>query len=896
MPVRFNIADSETPVYLIPAPFVNINKTFDKQGDGEILGSRYTIQLDGYLVADRGSPKTNGTFIADGVDVVDGNVNHDGTDGKTGFYESLQAKQKAISNLISKLQSGGLLEVQHLDTSKQGFSAHVRLESVDLPCHDPGDPYKSKYTINLSCDYLLGPMTDVGEDINNDEDDWHRQDKWLISAATESYQVEETERFYLDRQANDESDSTSGDGQKRGEINRADKTYTITRTISATGKNKFDRETNVANGLETDGFTGIYAKDGRAWQQARGFVYDIVKYGNQFIFGRDNLEYPYTDALSLPKGSTLPRFGAGEDTKDNDDYHIFSLNLPTVTRLTEDGITAAKAADQAYKTFNYKRMPSIDVKSGTFTVTETFTLAPSITLATETVEISTSESEGEDGVEITISGTIEGVLDNSDDLAVGNIGNEDKDVERLDPVSENLDFATEGKVKDTNSKYQNALLHFNKSVDPKLKQTAEAIARKTDRLSSSTISSSPLTRNVTHQPTQGIITYNVSYKATRVGSGGNNLRYIPYVQSEEISINDTYPGQSFAEQLVLGRKLGPVLQNIGTQTHWQREVTISCKVNVTDPHICVDHEDDITGAGTYDSCVEGECSGYEIPTDGDGEPLPDPDPQTRSECEKYSGTWTLDGVSCADQETEGDPHTTRMDCIHDGGKWSYGSPEWIANPNFAGIGTSNTSRSEASENALQGSISQGRKTTTNLITSKPGYSIPTSIVGSTEDNAASLGNRGARFGNSANMGIDDDFASVIKTGCTNATGTDNPDLGVISCHWPKYKQFIGIKKLLNSLDPMTYIGDEYTGEAYISENHGGNRHVTKRFTNAPQESWNPKNGEWSYSISWVYELGDPYTTFSSSFFDSAFVDELVIPNDASKGTSELLRTSPGQYF
>ncbi len=892
MPVRFNIADSEVPVYLIPAPFVNINKTFDKQGDGEILGSRYTIQLDGYLVADRGSPKKDGSFITDGVDVVEENVNHDGDDGggevdKIGWYESLQAKQKAISNLISKLQSGGLLEVQHLDTSKQGFSAHVRLESVDLPCHDPGDPYKSKYTINLSCDYLLGP---TGDNVNNDEDDWHRQEKWLISAATESYQVEETERFYLDRKAVDSEDTSSGDGSKRGEINRADRTYTVTRTISATGKNKFDRETDIANGLDLDSFTGIYAKDGRAWQQARGFVYDIIKYGNQFIFGRDDTEYPYTDAMDLPKGKTLPLF-PGDEQKDNDDYHIFSLNLPTATRLVEDGVGATEAAQQAYKTFNYKRMPSIDVKSGTFTVTETFTLAPKITLATETVEISTSETEGEDGVEITISGTIEGVLDNSDDLGVGNASNEDKDAERLDPVSENMNFATEGKDKDTNSKYQNALLHFNKSIDPKLKQTAEAIARKTDRLKDSTISSSPLTRNVTHQPTQGIITYNISYKATRVGSGGNNLRYIPYVQREEISINDTYPGQSFAEQLVLGRKLGPVLQNIGTQTHWQRELTISCKVNVTDPHICVDQEDDITGAGNYDSCVEGTCSGYEIP---EGEE--DPDPQTKSECEKYGGTFNLNGPTCADQDTDGDPHDTRMECINDNGKWSYGSPEWIANPNYAGIGTSNSNRSENSENALTGSISQGKLTTTNLITSKPGYSIPTAIVAVSEDNASNLGNRGAKFGNAANKGINDDFASVIKTGCTDATGTNNPDLSVVNCHWPKYKQFIGIKKLLNSLDPMTYIGDEYTGEGYIFSNHGGNRHVTKRFTNAPQESWNPKNGEWSYSISWVYELGDPYTTFSSSFFDEAFVDELVIPNNAAKGTDELLRTSPGQYF
>ena len=71
MPVSFTTTDPSGPNYLIPAPFVNINKTFDKQGDGEILGSRYTIQLDGWLIADRGSPDTDGNFIRANIDEID---------------------------------------------------------------------------------------------------------------------------------------------------------------------------------------------------------------------------------------------------------------------------------------------------------------------------------------------------------------------------------------------------------------------------------------------------------------------------------------------------------------------------------------------------------------------------------------------------------------------------------------------------------------------------------------------------------------------------------------------------------------------------------------------------------------------------------------------------------
>ena len=40
MPVSFTNATDALPQFLTPAPFININKDFDKQGDGEILGAR----------------------------------------------------------------------------------------------------------------------------------------------------------------------------------------------------------------------------------------------------------------------------------------------------------------------------------------------------------------------------------------------------------------------------------------------------------------------------------------------------------------------------------------------------------------------------------------------------------------------------------------------------------------------------------------------------------------------------------------------------------------------------------------------------------------------------------------------------------------------------------------
>ena len=56
MPVSFTNATDADPQFLTPAPFINITKDFDKQGDGEILGAKYSITLSGTMIADRGSP------------------------------------------------------------------------------------------------------------------------------------------------------------------------------------------------------------------------------------------------------------------------------------------------------------------------------------------------------------------------------------------------------------------------------------------------------------------------------------------------------------------------------------------------------------------------------------------------------------------------------------------------------------------------------------------------------------------------------------------------------------------------------------------------------------------------------------------------------------------------
>ena len=51
--------------------------------------------------------------------------------------------------------------------------------------------------------------------------------------------------------------------------------------------------------------------------------------------------------------------------------------------------------------------------------------------------------------------------------------------------------------------------------------------------------------------------------------------------TENISINDTYPGDVFAVIPVIGRQTGPVLQYIGGRTEYRRDVGIEFVVDYT---------------------------------------------------------------------------------------------------------------------------------------------------------------------------------------------------------------------------------------------------------------------------------------------------------------------------
>ena len=72
----------------------------------------------------------------------------------------------------------------------------------------------------------------------------------------------------------------------------------------------------------------------------------------------------------------------------------------------------------------------------------------------------------------------------------------------------------------------------------------------------------------------GTLTYQLSFdnRPTNIISG---------VVSEDLQINDTYPGDVFAVIPVIGRKTGPVLQFLGGRTEHRRDVSLSLVMDYT---------------------------------------------------------------------------------------------------------------------------------------------------------------------------------------------------------------------------------------------------------------------------------------------------------------------------
>jgi len=199
-----------------------------------------------------------------------------------------------------------------------------------------------------------------------------------------------------------------------------------------------------------------------------------------------------------------------------------------------------------FEMYNLTRRQSIDVHTGTFSITDDFIIAPTGSTALETWNISYDSSNDSSSPTVSVQGTIKGLTQMSVDAQTRNYtelgttpnsGAIDAALSRYHEISNNLDYG----VCDLYTRAQTAAPH---------------------NLNSGPVSISFSTNDIT-----GEVSYTVTYDA-------RPYNFFTGVLTESINVEDTLPGDSYTTIPILGRPTGPILQYLYGRTEYRRTLSI----------------------------------------------------------------------------------------------------------------------------------------------------------------------------------------------------------------------------------------------------------------------------------------------------------------------------------
>ena len=260
------------------------------------------------------------------------------------------------------------------------------------------------------------------------------------------------------------------------------KTYTLTHTVEATGRRKMS--------------SGSVTND--AWKEAEIYVKAVCG------------DSPTNVNLAEMPGSTS------------------ALNVKQIGSTSSNSINA-----DTLSAFNHVRVQNVNKAGGSFSQTDTWTLAKAN--ATQEIDISVDTSASEGDFNITLDGTITGLM---------------------------TEVASET-TKTRASAYSNALALLPSDSD--LHTLANVLYTGTG-----TLLSAPLNKRVGHNKVNGVISYSLTFNDRLSPALANSLS-----TTINVSYTNTDGSESvYASIPVIGRALGPVLQEMGTTGEKKQGVSI----------------------------------------------------------------------------------------------------------------------------------------------------------------------------------------------------------------------------------------------------------------------------------------------------------------------------------
>ena len=534
MPIRVRYKNQENQDCCIrPTPFIAISSNNLKNKEGE-FGVTYSITLTGTLLPAHGSPfainpannmpydrygDVGGWEPAAGPEnafaigllssSITGKPAKQDITGGIGvggqilpkYASAILSKQRVLRALFAR--DGQRVELSDvMDNAGATIVCYPRVISVDFE-GDQAYTTQAKYTIVLEADYLLrgnfddeALLVDDAATLANsgnigDFPPGVNQKNFLESLSTHFIET------YSEDWALEVDDAVA-------ESVENPRTYRITHNLSATGKTVYG-DSAVKRPADPepsyDPNSPLINQYKPAWMQARDFVQSKLA---------DNPSGSYPNVMGVIGSGTVDLVGG-------------------------------------YGGFNHVRTEQINVTEGTYSVSENWILASGT--ATENYSMSTSTSNSDPFINVSIEGNIKGLNTTPPD-AYG------------DPL-----YANSGAYPQARSKY-------NQVTNSGQFGLTSDVYKRANNLVAVQLNSQPVSLSVSTNQFNGDISYSLAFnnRPTNIVSG---------VIAESIQVNDTYPGDVFATIPVLGRATGPILQYIGGRTEYKRDVSINLTMDYT---------------------------------------------------------------------------------------------------------------------------------------------------------------------------------------------------------------------------------------------------------------------------------------------------------------------------
>jgi hypothetical protein len=207
----------------------------------------------------------------------------------------------------------------------------------------------------------------------------------------------------------------------------------------------------------------------------------------------------------------------------------------------------------AYGGFNHTRTEEIGVDAGSYSVTENWLIASGTAFEQYTMSISSDSSQP--FVSVSIDGMVTGLSEI--------------------PASGAIYGGTGPVYPESSGAYGNAITKYHLVSNSGKYGLNSNVYKRANNQVAVQLNSQPKSVSLSMDELAGTITYALDFD-------NRPTNWLSGVLSENIQVQDTYPGDIFAVIPVIGRETGPILQYIGGRTEYKRNLTIDCQLDYTD--------------------------------------------------------------------------------------------------------------------------------------------------------------------------------------------------------------------------------------------------------------------------------------------------------------------------